>query len=278
MKVSIILPVYNKINCLERCVKSIISQRFKDFELIIVDDGSTDGSSTIIDNFASLDNRIRVVHKVNDGVSSARNIALDLAKGKYIQFVDSDDYITKDSTEILVNSIEKYNTDMVITHYYRVVKKYFSKKGDIKTRSVLNKLDFAEFMLKDPANYYYGVLWNKLFKTSIIRKYNLKMDEDLKWCEDFVFNMQYILHIKNIVAIPKPIYYYIKTDNSLVANSLNVPDIINMKFTIFEYYSNFYKELYDEKSYMLKIPNIYKFFIDFAKDHFVMPINKNDSF
>lgn len=269
MKVSIILTVYNKKKYLEKCVDSILNQRFKSFELIIVDDGSTDGSSEIIDNYANSDKRVRVLHKKNEGVSSARNDAIDMAVGDYIQFVDADDYIPKDSTEILITNIRKYKVDLIVANYYRVVKKYFSKKGDIKITKIFDKISFSEAMMKSPANYYYGVLWNKLYKSSIIKKYNIRMKEDLKWCEDFVFNMEYIQHVKYVLATSKAVYYYVNNDDSLVTSSLNLPDIINMKFKIFEYYSNFYKNIYNKKDYILKIPNIYKFFIDFSKDHFV---------
>lgn len=269
MKVSIILSVYNKKKYLDKCISSILNQRYKNFELIIVDDGSTDGSSDIIDEYAANDKRVVVLHKKNAGVSSARNDAIDMAAGDYIQFVDADDYVPKDSTEILITNMKKYKVDLVVANYYRVVKKYFSKKGDIKTTKILDKISFSETMMKNPANYYYGVLWNKLYKSSIIKKYNIKMKEDLKWCEDFVFNMEYIQHIKYVLAISKAVYYYVNNDDSLVTSSMNLPDIINMKFKIFEYYSSFYKNIYNKKEYILKIPNIYKFFIDFSKDHFI---------
>lgn len=271
MKVSIILSVYNKKKYLEKCINSILNQRYQNFELIIVDDGSTDGSSKIIDDYKSIDKRIIALHKKNEGVSIARNHAIDKSSGEYIQFVDADDYIPKNSTDILITSMTKYKVDMVVANYYRVVNKYFSKKGDIKTIKILDKISFSETMMKNPANYYYGVLWNKLYKSSIIKKYNIKMKEDLRWCEDFVFNMEYIEHIKYVLATSKAVYYYVNNDDSLVTSSLNLPDIINMKFKIFEYYSNFYKNIYNKKDYILKIPNIYKFFIDFSKDHFVGP-------
>lgn len=112
--VSIIVPVYNAQQYIRRCVDSILNQEYTDFELLLIDDGSTDSSGEICDEYAQKDTRIRVVHKENSGVSDSRNLALDYATGKYIQFLDSDDWITPDATRLLVRSAEEYHCDMVI--------------------------------------------------------------------------------------------------------------------------------------------------------------------
>lgn len=115
MRISVIVPVYNVEKYLKKCVQSVLDQDFKDFELILVDDGSTDNSGSICDDYALKDSRIRVIHKKNGGLSDARNKGTDCAKGKYITYVDSDDYISKEYLKTLNNLVEKYSADIAIT-------------------------------------------------------------------------------------------------------------------------------------------------------------------
>ena len=113
--ISIIVPVYNVSGFLESCINSILSQSYKNFELILIDDGSSDGSNIICDMYAAIDNRIKVIHKKNEGVSAARNIGLHIASGEWITFVDADDNLGKDSLQIWINNATKYNADIVIS-------------------------------------------------------------------------------------------------------------------------------------------------------------------
>ena len=118
--ISIIVPVYNVESYLERCIESILNQSFKEFELILVNDGSTDSCKDICNEYKTKDKRIKVIHKENGGLSSARNAGLDIARGKYIGFVDSDDFINKDMYKTLFNTIQDNNSDMIICDYYKV--------------------------------------------------------------------------------------------------------------------------------------------------------------
>ena len=118
MKISVIVPVYNTAQFLPRCIESILSQSFTDFELLLIDDGSTDGSGKICDAYAEKDNRIRVFHKENGGVSSARNLGLDNARGEWVTFVDSDDYVSPVILEKCLESVNGY--DMVVFNYQNV--------------------------------------------------------------------------------------------------------------------------------------------------------------
>lgn len=111
--VSIIVPVYNARKTIARCIESIINQEFQDFELLLVNDGSKDDSGQICDSYAAQDKRIRVIHKDNSGVSDSRNMALDLAKGKYIQFLDSDDWITTDATNLFFRAAEDHHCESI---------------------------------------------------------------------------------------------------------------------------------------------------------------------
>ena len=162
--VSIVVPIYNAEQYLRRCVDSILNQEYTDFELLLVNDGSTDASGDICEEYGDQDPRVIVIQKENTGVSDSRNRALDRARGKYLQFLDSDDWITPDATRLFVRAAEEYGCDMVISDFYRVVGERLSTKGDIEEEGVLTREEFAAHMMENPADFYYGVLWNKLYR------------------------------------------------------------------------------------------------------------------
>ena len=271
-KVSIIVPVYNAEKAIARLIDSVLAQEYEDFELLLMNDGSKDGTAAILDEYAAKDSRIKVVHKENSGVSDTRNQALKMAQGEYIQFADADDWITKDATKLFVRAMEEQDCDMVISDFYRVVGENTAIKGDIEDSGLLTREEYSDRMLMNPADYYYGVIWNKMFKREIIEKEQLKMDPELKWCEDFIFNMEYILHAKNIFVLKVPTYYYVKTEGSLVWSGMNMSNVVRMKLSVIEYYNDFYKNLYDDRDYALRKPAIYGFLLDFAKDDFASSI------
>ena len=156
--VSIIVPVYNAEKTLARCVDSILNQTYQDYELLLVNDGSTDSSGGLCDSYAARDQRVRVFHKENAGVSNARNLALTQARGTYLQFLDSDDWITPEATLSLVRAAEDHQCDLIISDFYRVVGERVSHKGDIDEDSVLTREEYAAHMMENPADFYYGVL------------------------------------------------------------------------------------------------------------------------
>lgn len=269
--VTIIVPAYNAGKYIKRCVDSIINQEYQDFELFIIDDGSTDDTPKICDDYAAADARIKVIHKPNSGVSDSRNQALSLARGTYIQFLDSDDWITPDSTKLFVRSALESQCDMVIADFYRVVGDNLSHKGDIEKQGLLTREEFADFMMENPADFYYGVLWNKFFKREIIEAYHLRMDPAISWCEDFLFNLEYLRHCKTIYALQVPVYYYVKTKGSLVTQGFSISNTLKMKLNVFDYYKQFYKEVYNEETYDNIRLQVYRFFLASAKDSFVTP-------
>lgn len=266
--VSIIVPVYNAQIYLHRCIDSILNQEFTDFELILVNDGSTDDSGSICDTYAAADSRIRVIHKENTGVSDTRNLAISLARGTWLQFLDSDDWITPDATKLFVRAATETDCDMVIADFYRVAGDRVAHKGDIDIEAdgVMTREEFAGHMMENPADFYYGVLWNKLYRRELVEKYHLRMDERISWCEDFMFNLEYLLHANSFYALQTPIYYYVKRKGSLVSQSFSISQSIKMKLMLFEYYNDFYRKVYDEKDYEKKRPQIYRFLIDVAND------------
>ena len=269
--VSIIVPVYNAEATISRCIESIINQEYRDFELLLIDDGSTDSSGTICDRYAAEDSRIRLIHKENTGVSETRNMALDLACGTYLQFLDSDDWITPNATRLFVEEAERYHCDMVISDFYRVVGIRVAQKVDIDDDCVLTQEEFSAHMLQNPADFYYGVLWNKLYRRDIVEKYHLRMNPEISWCEDFMFNLEYIRHAEVFYALQVPVYYYVKTKGSLASQGMSISKTIKMKLMVFEYYNNFYKHVLDEEDYEKNRLQVYRFLVDAAGDGAVPP-------
>ncbi len=270
-EVSIIVPVYNAELYLNRCVDSILKQDYKNFELILMDDGSTDGSAGICDAYAAQDTRVVTVHKENTGVSDTRNQAVKLARGTYLQFVDSDDWISSEATGLMVRAMKEQNCQMVIADFYRVIGEHVSQKGTISEEGILSREDFAIEMLQKPSDFYYGVLWNKLFQRSLIEKYQIHMDPEITWCEDFIFNLEYILHTEQIFVMKIPVYYYVKTKGSLVAKSTGVRSSIEMKQNVFRYYNAFYQQVLGEEEYEKRRFQVYMFLVDFAADGEMLP-------
>ena len=270
-KVSVIVPVYNAQEKLRRCIESILRQDFTNFELLLMDDGSKDESGKVCDEYAAKYSRIYVLHKENSGVSDTRNQAIRLARGEYLQFVDSDDWLTPEATGLLVSTMEKQGCDLVISDFYRVVGERLAHKGDIQEDGLLTRKEFAAYMIENPADYYYGVLWNKLYKKSIIEKHKLIMDKEINWCEDFLFNMEYIRHVESVYALHVPIYYYVKTKGSLVSQGSSIAKTIQMKRKVFKCYNEFFRDVFNEEDYEKNRYQVYQFLIDAAGDGMVPP-------
>lgn len=269
--VSIIVPVYNAERTVRRCIESILSQEYSDFELLLVNDGSTDHSGAICEEYAARDSRVQVFHKENTGVSATRNLALDRAAGTYLQFLDSDDWITPDATKSLVRAMENGPCDMVVSDFYRVVGDRLSQKGHIDEDGLLTREEYAAHMMENPADFYYGVLWNKLYRRSIVEAHHLRMNTEITWCEDFMFNLEYIRWAKAFRAIQIPIYYYVKTKGSLASQSLSISQAVKMKRLVFSDYHQFYKTVLDEEEYEKCRLRVYGFLLDAAGDGSVPP-------
>ena len=269
--VSIIVPVYNSQEYLERCVDSILNQEYTDLEVFLVNDGSTDRSGEICESYRAKDSRVHVIHKENTGVSDSRNLAIRHAKGTYLQFADSDDWMAPEAAKLLVRKAEETGCDMVIADFYRVIGDRVSHKGDIEEDKVMTKEEFASRMMERPSDFYYGSLWNKLYRRDIVAEHQLSMNKEISWCEDFMFNLEYLRYARTICALQIPIYYYVKRKGSLISQSLNISKVIQMKLMVFEYYNNFYKHVLDEADYEKNRLQVYRFLIDSAKDGTILP-------
>lgn len=216
ISVSIIVPVYNSEKYIENLLNDIIKQSFSDFEVIIINDGSQDGSQAILERYARKDQRIHPIEVKNSGVSKARNLGLSLAKGKYIRFVDADDRLEADSLQYLMEVAEKdEDLDLIIGSFRSIpeVNLYYGEHA-INGKQTLEQmsLDF----LFNIRSFYYGVVWNKLYKREIIQKYNIKFNEKMTWCEDFIFNLDYFEYCKWFYFLPvnKQIYNYVQHASS----------------------------------------------------------------
>lgn len=212
--ISIIIPVYNSEKFLHKCVNSVLHQTFQNWELILVDDGSSDSSGRICDIFAQDNPKVRTIHKENGGVSSARNAGLDVAIGEYIMFVDSDDWIEPELCQGLVDGIRQ--CDIVIGGY-----KAFFAKGQVEHVVKENKVQFPEEFSTISVQLYENNLLNapfsKLYRRSLIGIQ--RFDENTRLGEDFLFNLEYLSKCKYISTIPLSGYVYnVLNENSATKN------------------------------------------------------------
>jgi len=217
---SIIIPVYNTAPYLQKCIDSIICQDFSDFEVLLVDDGSSDESGSICDEYAQRDDRIKVFHKENEGISSARNVGLDNAKGEWVYFVDSDDEILPGGLQLLVNSI-KNGSDAVICGY-----ELYNSEGNviqsIDDRVSINLLKEDSLLLLFHGHTlfypYMGYVWMWLFKNSIIQDNKLRFDISIKIKEDTLFVTQYLCVSNGRTHFnTAPVYKYKMRENSAMS-------------------------------------------------------------
>lgn len=209
--ISIVIPVYNVEFFLKKCIDSIISQIYLDWELILVDDGSKDKSAEICDEYAKKDIRIKVLHKKNEGVSKARNTGIELAKGEYICFIDSDDWIEPSYlSDFKINELQCdfYISGALYDTYEKVYsyKKYNEKR--CRNKYEIRNEFFGQDLLSN------GYPWGKLYRTQIIRENNLRFNENLTINEDHIFVFQYFLHINSLYITNTAGYHYTVFDNS----------------------------------------------------------------
>ena len=213
-KISIITPVYNVEKYLEKNIESILGQTFKDYEFIIVNDGSTDSSGEIAEKYAKKDNRIKVINKENGGAPSARNEGIKIAKGDYLYFPDSDDWLEKDYLENLYAAAVRTNVDLVITgfkmEYYEGNKEVtypVSINSEIEIYN--NKYDLRNNAHKYFDNMMWAVPWNKLYRASYIKTYNLFFP-NVKW-DDLHFNMECLKNINSFAVINNTGYRFFRS-------------------------------------------------------------------
>ena len=214
--ISVIVPVYNVKLLLPRCIDSLLNQKFTDYELLLIDDGSTDGSGEICDEYGEKDSRIKVMHKQNEGVSKTRNRGIDEAQGEWITFVDSDDYVGFDYLSNLYTCTNP-DIDLVVLSL-----KHMRENGEVlydyqlpKEEKVYDKFDFAK-MVKEQYLAQRGYTVSKLFKKELLNNHNIRFNSEINFCEDWIFLFSYLNVIdKKVCCSPVSHYFYIDREGSL---------------------------------------------------------------
>lgn len=214
--ISVIIPVYQEEKYLARCLDSVIAQTYRNLEIVVVDDGSKDNSGKICDEYARIDSRIRVIHKENGGQSSARNVGLEAAHGKYIGFLDSDDWITSDMYMYLYTLISQYDADIAMCSYSR-------KRGTLGQKqpekiSVYSDNDqIMKFFFRiDGGGSFYSV-WNRLYKKDIVQ--NIRFFEGVM-TEDVLFTYEAYKAASKIIVSNQKKYLYFKNTNGITRSKL----------------------------------------------------------
>lgn len=203
-KISVIVPVYNVEKYLDRCIESLVNQTYTKLEIILVDDGSTDNSPIICDKWAKKDSRIKVIHKENGGVSSARNNGIEVANGNIVHFVDSDDWLDKNAYFELMKNFDL--SSFLVFNAYSYDGKCFEKIFDYENSELTDQNEIITELIK--GNIGYTNCWCKLFLMEIIKNNNLRFRTDYKVGEDFYFLYEYAKLIDKVKFINLPLYYY----------------------------------------------------------------------
>lgn len=266
--ISIIVPVYKSEKTLERCVESLLAQEYQDFEILLVVDAPPDPSGIMCDELAKRDNRIRVLNQVNQGVSNARNFGLSHARGEYIRFVDSDDFVKPDSLSILIKAMEETDADFVVAGYHHL---YFGRRieklpklqaesvqtGDRNKEHGYKDLEKGQiqkevYEIKANENYVYllyekGFLnmpWNKLYKKELIRQ---SFSKEFNLGEDLLFNLAYLNGCKKMAVTKGSVCEYIQDDRGTTLSTKRRSNKLDITLTLYEEVTKAFKRLYPEK-------------------------------
>lgn len=244
-KVSIIVPIYNVENHLTQCVESVLKQCYQNFEIILVDDGSTDNSGAICDEYKLNYPQTIVIHKENGGLSDARNVGIEIASGEYIYFLDSDDWLDPNAISTLLNFAIISNCEIVQGGFYYTYDDYLlydNRKISIdQTHFILNRKDAMTELIKN--EYIKNFAWGKLYKSSLVKKYLFPKG---KYFEDSYWQHLIVNEINNYGVIPTPLYYYRQRESS-ISGQFNIKslDLLKGYEDRLNFISNYYPQLID---------------------------------
>ena len=272
--ISIIIPIYNVEKYLYDCLKSVSSQSYEDFEAFLIDDGSTDKSGKICDEYVQKDNRFKVYHKQNGGVSSARNFALNRVSGEWIYFCDADDILYKDTLKLLLEDIDE-NTICSMGGYVKVNENLETIEENCvyeKTKMTIEEtlIDFYS----PKYSMFNGYIWNRLFRNDIIQKNNLRFREDIYIKEDGFFLVQYLCHCSGIVAYnTQPIYKYVIHPSSAMRSKFRTINNISLSRLVATL--ECHKEI-KRANYICALPYAEKYV--FTVRRFLLEINQSKGF
>lgn len=252
--ISIVVPVYNVEKYLKKSIESIINQTYRNLEIIIIDDGSSDNSYSICKEYAKRDNRIILIHTENNGVSFARNLGLAKTNGKYIIFIDSDDYIERNMIEILYNNAKQYNADISICNYNKIVNNNVQK--DISsTEKIKKEMDVKEFYKNIFGYVYYrGFLWNKLLRREILIHNNefIKFNTKIHMMEDLVYICEIAKNAKRCYYdYDKFLYNYVQRKDSALSSkySLKKTSAVDAFAILYKYVEKYNKKYLNDFKY-----------------------------
>lgn len=236
--ISIIVPVFNGEQTIQKCLLSIISQTYKDIEVIVVNDGSTDQTQACVEAIALHDQRVKLISQSNQGVSVARNLGMKVAQGDYIGFVDADDWVTPNFVESLIDVATRHDADVVECGYYIESRTHNSRKSE----SVLEKvIDKSEDVLKNYLSQtnMKNVVWNKIFKASVLNGIEFK---SFALGEDFVFLVQVYNRVERYVSTSHMLYHYVLHEESVTQRAFNIKQLDAVKSAEFVLEQNLAKE------------------------------------
>lgn len=271
--VSIIVPVYNVENYLNECIESIVNQSYENIEILLINDGSTDLSGKMCEEWAKRDNRINVFHQKNKGLSAARNLGIEKSKGEYLIFIDSDDYVDKKIVEQLLYFITCENVDIVMCGF-----NYIDDVGNLLDSSIktiknesLNYIDiYRKFLLE--TGWHYDVVWNKIYKRQIFND----LQFEIGCTHEDIYIMHKIYFKSKIYSIKDTLYFYRKREKSITTTAKDIKRSLDLFYAFFNR-SKFFKEI--------KMKDLYKFYLQksyaelrFIIKNFYTENNKNNIF
>ena len=272
--ISIIVPVYNVEKYLQKCIQSIINQTYKNIEIILVDDGSKDNSGKICDEFKQIDNRIKVIHKENGGLSDARNAGLKIAKGEYIGFVDSDDYIAQDMFETLYKLAKENNADISIVSFYEIYNGKVIGVRDFKSLEEMDKIEAMKELLIDSKIQSYA--WNKLFKKELFENIEFPTNKNF---EDIATTLLLFEKANKVMLLEDPKYYYVRRDNSIIGtrNYKTYKDYLDVIYDKYIYLNGKYAELdlYNAYNFIINMIWVYTIIVAFDLDELYKEFEKH---
>lgn len=284
-KVSVIIPIYNLENFINECVESVLSQTIKNIEIILVDDGSSDSSGTICDNYAKQDSRVKVIHQKNMGLSGARNTGIRASTGKWFMIVDGDDWLEKDAIENLYENAEKNDSDIFIGSFYdnypnKQKKDSFLSVKEFHAKKEKDKLSLQENCIS--RNKYsnincvtnIGVTWARLYRREFVVKNNLSFIVGLKRTQDAIFNLYAFEYARRIDYLDIPVHHYRIWGNSASRKYSKGFHIIADELSqhIIEFMKKNKKERDLEKAYYSKV---FKLLIEIIKIEITPKANKS---
>lgn len=234
---SIIVPIYNVEMYLDDCIKSVLSQTYDNYELILVDDGSTDNSSSICDSYMKADERIRVIHKSNGGLVSARKAGAAVAQGEYAVCLDSDDWIAQDHLLELSRVISAYSPDIICFDHFEVdgknniIRNIPFRKGYYSKNDIVNEI-YPYLIRTEQGKAFPPAIWAKVYKMDLYRPEQLAVDDRIKIGEDAACTIPCIVKANNMFILDKSLYYYRRNNISMTKNkkpfSWDVPELIEL--------------------------------------------------